>query len=66
MPRGKKKAPETIADKLQKVETPKAEVAVEESEAKKAFRAYMENYKVSNPVKYKLKEVELLKQLNSL
>jgi len=52
-----------------KVETPILEpeiVAVEESDAKKAFRAYMESYKVENPVKYKLKEQAFITHLNSL
>jgi hypothetical protein len=52
-------------EEVEVVET-KTEVAVEESTAKKQFRAYMDSYKLSNPVKYALKEKELLKQLNSL
>lgn len=48
------------------VEAPKAEVAVEESEAKKSFRAYMESYKKSNPAKYAIKEQSFIKHLNSL
>lgn len=70
MPRGKKKIvsetpiTETLQEPVVKVETT-TEVAVE-SEAKKAFRSYIENYKVKNPVKYKIKEADLLKQLNQL
>lgn len=41
-------------------------VAGEESEAKKQFRAFMESYKVSNPVKYATKEAEFIKKLNQL
>jgi hypothetical protein len=46
--------------------TQEPKVAAEESEGKKAFRAYMENYKVVNPTKYARKEPEFIKHLNSL
>lgn len=46
-----------------KVEAP---LEVEESEAKKAYRAMMEEYAIRNPEKYKLKEQEFLNKLNSL
>lgn len=42
-----------------------AEVAVE-SDAKKQFRAFMDSYKVQNPVKYAKKEAEFIKKLNTL
>ena len=38
----------------------------EESEAKKAFRALIEDYKKKNPTKYEAKKVELESKLNSL
>jgi tRNA G37 N-methylase Trm5 len=41
-------------------------VVVEESEAKKQYRAFIEAYKEQHPVKYASKEPELLKKLNSL
>jgi hypothetical protein len=57
-----------IKPRVKKIETSetKTEVAVEESEAKKQFRSYMETYKVKNPVKYAIKETELNNQLNQL
>ncbi len=45
------------------METP---VAVIESEAKKALRNIIEQYREKNPVKYELKKEELLRQLNAL
>lgn len=46
-------------------ETP-AVVAVEESEAKKQFRAFIEKYKAQDPAKFASKEQELLNKLNKL
>lgn len=72
MPRPKKKVIETLVETPLETpvevatEAPKAEVAVEESIAKKRFRVYMENYRNTKPEKYKLKEPELVKILNSL
>lgn len=77
MPRTKKgeakkkvdKPVETIVKTLKEeavVETPKTEVAVEESAEKKSFRAYMESYKVKNPVKYAQKEKTFLTQLEQI
>jgi hypothetical protein len=65
----KQKAVEIVVETLQietPVETPEAEVAVEESTAKKAFRAYMEDYKIKNPAKYALKEKTFLAQLEQI
>lgn len=56
---------ETPVEETQ-AEAPKTEVAVEESEAKKNFRAYMADYKVNKPAKYAQKEAEFIKHLNSL
>lgn len=70
MPKAKKKEPvreesvEPIVEKV--VETPTIEVAVEESEARKSFKAYIEGYKLRNPKKYALKEKGLLEQLNQI
>jgi hypothetical protein len=47
-------------------EKPQEIVVPAESGEKKAFRDFMEKYKVQNPVKYALKEAEFLKKLNSL
>lgn len=63
MPRKKKVA--TVTADVPASEAP-AVVAVEESVAKQQFRAYMESYKIANPVKYARKEAELLNKLNSL
>lgn len=63
MARTKKTTPEV--EEVQAPE-PTTEVAVEESEAKKAFRAFIETYKQRNPVKYELKKEALEAQLNSL
>jgi len=60
--RPKKIATETKTEKVVEVAT----APVEESDAKKQFRTYMESYKIKNPVKYAQKEAELLKQLNQL
>lgn len=51
---------------LPEVEVPKTEVAVEESDSKKTFRAYMADYKLRKPAKYALKEKGLLKQLEQI
>ena len=63
----------TIMPKIEEkveVETPKVEevkvATEEESAAKTAFRAYMDSYKIKNPVKYARKEQELLKQLKQI
>ena len=42
------------------------EKKIEESEAKKAFRAIIEAYKVKNPVKYESKKVALEEELAKL
>ena len=67
MPRGRKKTivPINQTEEVAPVEAI-PEVAVEESEAKKQFRAFIEVYRQKNPVKYARKEPELLKKLNSL
>lgn len=43
-----------------------ASAAVVESAEKAAFRLFIENYKVSNPVKYEMKKEVLEKQLNEI
>ena len=67
MPRAKKivEGVETEEEVTTPEET-QPEVAVEESEAKKKYRALIEDYKVKSPGKYALKEKELLAKLNSL
>lgn len=67
MPRKTTKKKEEVKEDIGEViEAPKPEVVVEESAAKVSFRAYMDSYKVKNPIKYARKEEELLKHLNSL
>ena len=71
MPRKKKKPIKKIIVEETVSETPLEEkvkevVPEEESEAKKAFRVFIKRYKEQNPVKYKLKEAELLTKLNTL
>jgi len=44
----------------------KTEVAVEESDARKVFRKFMEDYKEQNPEKFARKEAGFNKKLNSL
>jgi len=41
-------------------------VVAQESEQKKAFRAFMEKVKAQHPYKYPLLEAELINKLNSL
>lgn len=70
MPRKKKTIKKTIKediiseDKTQ--ETPSAEVAVEESSAKKDFRKWLEQFKTDHPAKYEIRKAEFEKQLNQL
>lgn len=62
----------TKKTRKKKVEAPEAvvsaptEVAVEESDAKKEFRKFMESYKEQNPDKYAHKEAEFIRKLNTL
>lgn len=44
----------------------KTEVLPSESEAKKQFRELIARYKISNPVKYALKEKEFIAQLEQM
>lgn len=51
----------------QEIEQPTERVSEsEESIEKKNFRALIELYKKQNPQKYALKEIKLIKQLNTL
>jgi len=63
----------TKRTRKKKVEAPKAvapetpaEVAVEESDAKKEFRKIIEAYKVQSPDKYVQRAAELIRKLNTL
>jgi len=47
-------------------ETPKIEVAIEESTAKKNLRQLFEAYKLQNPVKYELRKASFEKKLNEI
>ena len=62
----RKKKEEIQSPEVEIAPEPKVEVAAEESEAKKQFRATIEIYKARNPHKYNLKKDAFEKQLNSL
>jgi len=67
MPRKKTTKIATETKEAPVVEAPQPEVvALEESEAKKAFKAYMESYKSKNPTKYASKEQAFNKYLETL
>lgn len=53
---------QNIIETEQVVETPKEN----HSQAYFAFKAHIEQYAKSNPVKYELKKAKLLEQLNNL
>lgn len=68
-PKKIKKTKAVEVEAVEVVETPVEAVEapiVEESEAKRKFRANMELYKTQNPAKYETKEKELLEQLSKL
>ena len=55
-------SPEELETMPKKIE----EEIVEESDAKKKFRALIEAYRIKNPVKYETKKKVLEEQLNAL
>lgn len=65
-----KKIVKPIADKVEGVSQVIEEITpvetVVESTEKAAFRLFIENYKISNPVKYEMKKEALEKQLNEI
>ena len=70
MPRKKKDEEVKVDTEVPETETPTPEptAPAEESEAKKSFRAFVENYlaKRKKDVKYALKEKELLAKLDKM
>jgi len=60
-----KKIKEELEEKVEDVEEVEEE-SVSKSEAKKAFRAIIEAYKVRNPVKYEMKREALKAQLDAI